>query len=101
MSRRLSTEAITIIVPEVPQGTASDVFGHKKLLLYTALLMLGEMLVWAFASKTNTTAFFWVLALNRALSGLGEASVSGPDEAHAYDSLEAPGLGIITASFSQ
>ena len=84
--------AITIIIAEVPLGAVSDLFGRKKLLLFTALLMLGEMLIWAFAPKGNTTVLFWILAINRVLSGLGEASASGSDEALVYDSLEEAGM---------
>ena len=34
---------------------------------------------------------FWLFALNRIISGVAEAAVSGADEALAYDSLKANG----------
>lgn len=84
--------AVTIIVAEVPSGALSDLFGRKKLLWFTALLMVAEMVTWAFAPRTDPTVLFWVLAMNRILSGLGEASASGSDEALVYDSLEQAGM---------
>ncbi|VGO18473.1 MFS transporter [Pontiella sulfatireligans] len=84
--------ATTIILAEVPSGALSDLLGRKKLLVLTATLMVAEMSVWAFAPRGNPTLLFWVLALNRVLSGLGEASASGSDEALVYESLEEAGM---------
>lgn len=84
--------AVTIILAEVPSGALSDLIGRRTLLIITAVLMVSEMLVWAFAPRGNLTVLFWVLAANRVLSGLGEASASGSDEALAYDSLEQAGM---------
>ena len=84
--------AVTIILAEVPSGALSDLFGRKKLLLFTSILMVGEMAIWAFAPNSDPTVLFWVLAINRVLSGLGEASASGSDEALVYDSLEQAGM---------
>lgn len=84
--------AATIILAEVPSGALSDLLGRKKLLVITATLMVIEMAVWAFAPRGNPTALFWLLAANRFLSGLGEASASGSDEALVYESLEDAGL---------
>ena len=83
--------AATIILAEVPSGALSDLFGRKKLLVGTAVLMVLEMTVWAFAPTGNPTLLFWLLAINRILSGLGEASASGSDEALVYESLEMAG----------
>ena len=83
--------AATIILAEVPSGALSDLVGRKKLLVWTAALMVLEMSVWAFAPRENTTLLFWLLATNRVLSGLGEASASGSDEALVYESLENAG----------
>ncbi len=84
--------AATIILAEVPSGALSDLLGRKKLLVFTASLMVVEMAVWAFAPRGNPTLLFWLLALNRILSGLGEASASGSDEALVYESLEDAGM---------
>ncbi|WP_372845300.1 MFS transporter [Pontiella sp.] len=84
--------AATIILAEVPSGALSDLMGRKKLLMLTASLMVLEMSVWAFAPRGNPTLLFWLLALNRVLSGLGEASASGSDEALVYESLEDAGM---------
>ena len=54
--------------------------------------MVGEMAIWAFAPNSDPTVLFWVLAVNRVLSGLGEASASGSDKALVYDSLEQAGM---------
>jgi MFS family permease len=83
--------AATIILAEVPSGALSDLFGRKKLLVGTAVLMVMEMSVWAFAPTGNPTLLFGLLAVNRVLSGLGEASASGSDEALVYESLENAG----------
>lgn len=84
--------AITIIIAEVPSGALSDLFGRKKLLIFTSVLMVGEMAIWALAPNSDPTVLFWILAVNRVLSGLGEASASGSDEALVYDSLEQAGM---------
>lgn len=84
--------AVTIILAEVPSGALSDLFGRKKLLVFTTSLMVAEMAVWAFAPRADATVLFWILAINRILSGLGEASASGSDEALVFDSLDQAGL---------
>jgi len=84
--------AATIILTEVPSGALSDLIGRKKLLILTSSLMVIEMAVWAFAPRGNPALLFWFLALNRILSGLGEAAASGSDEALVYESLEDAGM---------
>lgn len=84
--------AATIILAEVPSGALSDLIGRKMLLMLTSTLMVMEMAVWAFAPTGNPTQLFWILAINRVLSGLGEASASGSDEALVYESLENAGM---------
>jgi MFS family permease len=49
------------------------------------MLMVAEMVVFAFAPRGEW--MFWFLVLNRLLSGAAEACASGADEALAYDSL--------------
>lgn len=84
--------AVTIILAEVPSGALSDLFGRKKLLVFTTTLMVAEMAVWTFAPRADPQILFWVLAINRVLSGLGEASASGSDEALVFDSLDQAGM---------
>ncbi|MCB1122817.1 MAG: MFS transporter [Verrucomicrobiae bacterium] len=84
--------AVTIILAEVPSGALSDLFGRKKLLVFTTTLMVAEMAVWSFAPRAYPVILFWILAINRVLSGLGEASASGSDEALVYDSLDQAGI---------
>lgn len=84
--------AATIIVAEVPSGALSDLVGRKKLLVTAGALMVAEMLLWAFAPTSDLNLLFWILALNRVLSGLAEAAASGSDEALAYDSLDDAGM---------
>ncbi len=83
--------AATIILAEVPSGAFSDLLGRKKLLIMTASLMVLEMVVWILTPPDSGMLLFWLMAINRILSGLGEASASGSDEAIAYDSLEQAG----------
>ena len=49
------------------------------------------MLVWGFAPTSNLDVLFWILAINRVLSGLAEAAASGADEALVYDSIDEAG----------
>jgi len=78
--------AITIVCLEVPSGALADQIGRKKMVVLAAILMVGEMLLFAFA-PAGSIWLFPVLLLNRMLSGAAEASASGADEALAYDSL--------------
>ena len=82
--------AATIILAEVPSGTLSDIIGRKKMIVTAGILMVVEMLVWGFAPTSNLDVL-WILAINRVLSGLAEAAVSGADEALVYDSIDEAG----------
>jgi MFS family permease len=79
--------AVVIIVLEIPSGALADVIGRKRMVVLGAVLMVAEMAVFAFAPRGEW--LFWLLVLNRVLSGAAEASVSGADEALAFDSLPA------------
>lgn len=81
--------AMTIVLAEVPSGALADVFGRKRLLVATAVLMVVEMALLAFVPLGNGRVIFWVFFANRVLSGLAEALASGADEALAYDTLVA------------
>lgn len=77
--------AVVIIVLEIPSGALADVVGRKRVVVLAAALMVAEMAVLAFAPRGAW--MFWLLVLNRILSGAAEACASGADEALAYDSL--------------
>lgn len=77
--------AVVIIVLEIPSGALADVIGRKRMVVLAAALMVAEMAVFAFAPRGEW--MFWLLVLNRVLSGAAEACASGADEALAYDSL--------------
>lgn len=77
--------AVVIIVLEIPSGALADVIGRKRLVVLAAALMVAEMAIFAFAPRGPM--LFWLLLLNRILSGAAEACASGADEALAYESL--------------
>jgi MFS family permease len=77
--------AVVIIVLEIPSGALADVIGRKRMVVLAAALMVAEMAVFALAPRGAW--MFWLLVLNRILSGAAEACASGADEALAYDSL--------------
>lgn len=83
--------AAAIVGLEVPSGALADRFGRKKMVVAAAVLMVVEMLVFAFAPRENPNLLFLLFLVNRILSGAAEASASGADEALAYDSLVADG----------
>ncbi|MDX9834804.1 MAG: MFS transporter, partial [Desulfobulbus sp.] len=86
--------AVTIVLAEVPSGALADVFGRKRLLVATAVLMVIEMALIAFVPLGNGRVIFLVFFTNRVLSGLGEALASGADEALAYDTLVAHNMAV-------
>ena len=75
----------TIILLEIPTGALADVIGRKRVVVLASMLMVAEMVVFAFAPRGDW--MFWFLVVNRFLSGAAEACASGADEALAYDSL--------------
>jgi MFS family permease len=83
--------AATIVLCEVPSGALADSFGRRNLLVLAGGLMVVEIALWAFAPRDNLDLLFWILVLNRLLSGMAEAAASGADEALAYDSLRQQG----------
>ena len=78
--------AISIILLEVPSGALADTIGRKRLIVLAALCMMIEMLALLFAPMNGGSSVFFLFALNRIISGVAEAAVSGADEALAYDS---------------
>ncbi|MFC4993438.1 MFS transporter [Rubritalea tangerina] len=80
--------AITIVLFELPSGVLADMVGRRKLVIFSAMSMLVEMLLLLLAPIGGGWWLFGVCAVNRVLSGLAEASASGADEALAYDSVK-------------
>lgn len=83
--------AVSIVTLELPSGALADVIGRRRMVVLAALLMVIEMMLFAFAPAGRPGILFALLLLNRILSGAAEASASGADEALAYDSLPAAG----------
>lgn len=83
--------AVAIVTLEVPSGALADVIGRKRMVVFAAILMVGEMMLFAFAPTGKPGLLFALLLLNRILSGAAEASASGADEALAFDSLPEQG----------
>jgi len=77
--------AATIIVFEIPSGALADVIGRRRMVVAAGALMVLEIAIFAFAP--TGPLLFWLLLLNRIVSGAAEACASGADEALAYDSL--------------
>ncbi|MDQ8197617.1 MFS transporter [Pelagicoccus enzymogenes] len=84
--------ALTIVLLEVPSGALADTIGRRNLVVLSAIIMVLEMLLIAFAPIGNTQVVFYLFLANRILSGAAEAAASGADEALAYDSLTEHGL---------
>ncbi|MDQ8179301.1 MFS transporter [Pelagicoccus sp. SDUM812005] len=84
--------ALTIVLLEVPSGALADTIGRRNLVVLSAVIMVAEMLLIAFAPIGNTQVVFYLFLANRILSGAAEAAASGADEALAYDSLKEHGL---------
>ncbi|MEM9026206.1 MAG: MFS transporter [Verrucomicrobiota bacterium] len=81
-----------IVVLEVPSGALADSIGRRSLMILGAILMIIEMSIFTFAPSGNVSVLFWLLVINRILSGASEALVSGADEALAYDTLKEAGM---------
>ena len=79
--------AATIFLFEVPSGALADTIGRKKLLVFSAGLMIVEMLCLLLAPRDGGAMLITLCVINRVCSGLSEACASGADEALAYDSL--------------
>lgn len=79
--------AAAIFLFEVPSGALADTLGRKRLLVFSSLLMVLEMLCLLLAPRQGGAMLLAFCLANRILSGTSEASASGADEALAYDSL--------------
>lgn len=83
--------AAAIFLLEVPSGALADTIGRKRLLVFSAALMVMEMGVLLLAPKDGGWLLFALCLVNRILSGTSEAAASGADEAIAYDALPEEG----------
>ncbi len=83
--------AAAIFLLEVPSGALADTIGRKRLLVFSAALMVLEMGVLLMAPKDGGWLLFALCLVNRILSGTSEAAASGADEAIAYDALPEEG----------
>ncbi len=82
--------AASIVLFEVPSGALADKLGRRRLVVFSAWLMVAEMALLCLMPVGGTLV--WpLMALNRIISGLAEASCSGADEALVYDALPAAG----------
>ena len=79
--------AASIFLLEVPSGALADTLGRKRLLVFSAAVMVLEMGVLLVAPKDGGWLLFALCLFNRFLSGASEAAASGADEAIAYDAL--------------
>lgn len=83
--------AAAIFLLEVPSGALADTLGRKRLLVFSAAIMVVEMGVLLVAPKDGGWVLLALCGLNRLLSGSSEAAASGADEAIAYDALPEEG----------
>lgn len=79
--------AAAIFLLEVPSGALADTLGRKRLLVFSAAVMVVEMAILLLAPKGGGALLFSLCVVNRLLSGASEAAASGADEAIAYDAL--------------
>ncbi len=90
-SRLNALWALTILLLEIPSGALADTIGRKKLVVFSALLMILEMGLLLFAPINGAGLLISLCILNRILSGVSEAAASGADQALAYDTLAVKG----------
>jgi MFS family permease len=81
----------SIVLFEVPSGALADKLGRKHLVVFSALLMVAEMLLLCLMPINAGLLTFYLFLLNRVISGLAEACCSGADEALVYDALPPEG----------
>lgn len=79
----------SIVLFEVPSGALADRLGRRKLVIFSAWLMILEMAIFCLVPAHGGQVTFWLLMVNRVISGLAEACCSGADEALIYDVLPA------------
>ncbi len=83
--------AASIVLFEVPSGALADKLGRKHLVVFSAWLMVVEMLLLCFMPIGAGPLTFAMFLVNRIVSGMAEACCSGADEALVYDAIPAAG----------
>ena len=83
--------AVSIVLLEVPSGALADVIGRRRLLVFTGIAMVVEIILLCVAPIGKARLLFALFIINRVLSGAAEAAASGADEALAYDALKVEG----------
>ena len=83
--------AASIVVFEVPSGALADRLGRRRLVVFSAFLMVVEMLLLCLMPVNGGHLTFSLFLANRVISGLAEACCSGADESLVYDSLPESG----------
>jgi MFS family permease len=79
--------ALAIFLLEVPSGAFADTIGRRRLVVFSAALMVAEMALLLTAPQNGGWLLFCMCLLNRLLSGASEAAASGADQALAFDTL--------------
>ncbi len=83
--------AASIVLFEVPSGALADKLGRKHLVVFSAWLMVVEMLILCLMPIGAGALTFSMFLVNRIVSGMAEACCSGADEALVYDAIPAAG----------
>ncbi|MFN5961640.1 MAG: MFS transporter [Verrucomicrobiota bacterium] len=83
--------AASIVVFEVPSGALADRMGRRRLVIFSAFLMVVEMLLLCLMPINGGALTFSLFLVNRIVSGMAEACCSGADESLVYDSLPEAG----------
>ena len=83
--------AASIVVFEVPSGALADRLGRRKLVVFSAMLMVVEMLILCLMPIGAGALTYGLFLINRIVSGLAEACCSGADEALVYDAIPPAG----------
>jgi MFS family permease len=83
--------AASIVLFEVPSGALADKLGRKHLVVFSAALMVVEMLILCLMPIGGGAVTFALFLVNRVVSGLAEACCSGADEALVYDAIPVEG----------
>ena len=90
-SRLNALWALSILLLEIPSGAIADTIGRRKLVVFSAVLMVVEMGLLLVAPIHGGWVLMAMCITNRILSGVSEAAASGADQALAYDTLQEKG----------
>jgi MFS family permease len=81
----------SIVIFDVPSGALADKLGRKRLVVFSAIVMVLEMLLLCFTPVKGGTVTFSLFLVNRVISALAESCCNGADEALVYDVLPTEG----------